>query len=64
MAEYLSLAQVALELGVHRSTVHRWADTDSSMPVLRLHGVVRIERSGLERWLTAHTQRSRRTTTA
>lgn len=64
MAEYLNLAQVALELGVHRSTVHRWAETDASMPVLRLHGVVRIERSALEAWLSRHTQRSRKPATA
>jgi excisionase family DNA binding protein len=57
---YLTARQVADLLGVHRSTVSRWADEHASMPALRIGSTVRFEVSALEKWLAAHTQRSRR----
>jgi excisionase family DNA binding protein len=54
--EYLTLVQVADLLHVNRSTVSRWAASDATMPVVRVHGVVRLERRALLDWLAGHTQ--------
>ncbi len=53
---YLTIAQVADLLSVDRSTISRWASTDPSMPVVRVHGVVRFERHALLSWLAGHQQ--------
>jgi excisionase family DNA binding protein len=58
--EYLTPAQLADRLQVDRSTISRWAATDATMPVIRIHGVVRFRRDQLEAWLEAHTQGARR----
>ena len=58
---YLSAAEVAEYLGVDKSTVHRWAVSDPSMPALRIGKVLRFHPDSLAKWLEANTQRSRRT---
>jgi excisionase family DNA binding protein len=58
---YLTTTQVADLLSVDRSTISRWAATDPTMPVVRVHGVVRFERRALEAWLVGHQQGARRT---
>ena len=57
---YLNASEVAEYLGVDRSTVHRWADSDPSMPATRIGRVVRFHPDALAKWLEARTQRSRR----
>ena len=58
---YLSATEVAEYLQVNRSTVHRMAASDPSMPALRIGKVLRFHPDSLAKWLEAHTQRSRRT---
>ena len=53
---YLTIAQVAEMLNVDRSTISRWAASDPTMPVVRIHGVVRFERHALLSWLAGHQQ--------
>ena len=53
---YLSPTQLADLIGVNRSTISRWAATDPTMPVIRIHGVVRFRLDQLEAWLAARTQ--------
>jgi len=54
--EYLTPAQLADLLQVDRSTVSRWAASDPSMPVIRIHGVVRFHRDQVDLWLAGKTQ--------
>jgi len=44
----LSLAEVAVLLGVHYETARRWAK-DGTLPVMRLGGVRRVAQSDLTR---------------
>jgi hypothetical protein len=57
---YLSPSQLADLIGVNRSTISRWAATDPSMPVIRIHGVVRFRLDQVELWLAGQTQGARR----
>jgi len=55
-SEYLSIAEVALMLGVSPATVRRKIEA-GDLPAVRLGGpgfAVRIPRAGLEAWLAAH----------
>jgi excisionase family DNA binding protein len=62
---YLTAVQVADLLGVNKSTIFRWADSDSSMPATRLgNRVLRFHPEALAKWLEGRTQRSRRSPTA
>jgi excisionase family DNA binding protein len=61
---YLTAAEVADLLGVDKSTVHRWADADPSMPATRIGKVVRFHPDSLAKWLEGRTQRSRRSPAA
>jgi excisionase family DNA binding protein len=61
---YLNATEVAEYLQVNRSTVHRMAASDPSMPALRLGKVLRFHSVALQVWLDSHTQRSRRSPTA
>ena len=58
--QYLTPAQVATMMQVSEKTVYRIAATDASMPATRFGKAVRFRADLLDRWLTAHTQRSRR----
>jgi phage terminase Nu1 subunit (DNA packaging protein) len=53
---YLNPSQLADLIGVNRSTISRWAATDPSMPVIRIHGVVRFRLDQVELWLAGQTQ--------
>lgn len=50
-AAYLTPSDLARELQVSDKTIYRWAATDSTMPVLRIGGVVRFPRERTMRWL-------------
>ncbi len=53
---YLTAAELAHQLQVDDKTVYRWAQTEPSMPVLRIRGVVRFPRERVLRWLADHEQ--------
>lgn len=53
---YLNAAQLADLLGVNRSTIGRWAASDSTMPAIRIAGTVRFRLDQIEAWLAARTQ--------
>jgi excisionase family DNA binding protein len=53
---YLSPSQLADLLGVHASTISRWAATDPTMPAIRIHGTVRYRLDQVELWLAGKTQ--------
>jgi excisionase family DNA binding protein len=59
---YLTPEQVASMLQVSVKTVYRIVATDASLPATRFGRAVRFRADLLERWLAAHTQRSRRQT--
>ena len=48
---YLTAAQVAELLQVSEKTVYRWANTDSTLPMLKVGGTVRFPRERLLKWL-------------
>ncbi len=58
---WLTLPEVGQLLVLSRAAAYR-LPLDPSFPATRVGRVVRVERAGLERWLRAHTQRSRRAT--
>lgn len=53
---YLSPSQVAELFAVNRSTIGRWAASDSTMPATRVGGVVRFRSDLIEAWLAGKTQ--------
>jgi excisionase family DNA binding protein len=53
---YLTAAELAHLLQVDDKTVYRWAQTEPSMPVLRIRGVVRFPRERVLQWLADHEQ--------
>lgn len=55
---YMTLAQVGELLQLSRAASYR-LQADPSFPATRVGKAVRVERQALERWLAAHTQRSR-----
>lgn len=57
---YLTAPQVASLLQVSPKTVYRWADTEPTLPVLRVGGTVRFPRERLFRWLQNREQGWRR----
>src|SRR2546427_4105488 len=57
---YLTIAQAARLVGASERTVYRWAETEPTMPVLRVGGIVRIHRVRFLRWLEEHEQGRRR----
>lgn len=57
---YLTPEEVASMMQVSMKTVYRMVATDASLPVTRFGRAVRFRTDLLERWLAAHTQRSRR----
>src|SRR5262245_36318286 len=59
---YLTPEQVASMMQVSPKTVYRMVATDASLPATRFGRAVRFRADLLERWLAAHTQRSRRLT--
>lgn len=58
--EYLTGCQLAALLQVSVKSVARWANSDPSMPVLRIGRTVRFPRERLLRWLRAREQGSGR----
>jgi excisionase family DNA binding protein len=50
-ASYLTAEQVANLLQASPKTVYRIAKADSTMPMLKLGGLVRFPRARLDRWL-------------
>jgi excisionase family DNA binding protein len=55
-ARYLTPPEVAGWLRCSLKTVYRTAESDPTMPVLRLGKLVRFPRERLERWLAAREQ--------
>jgi excisionase family DNA binding protein len=53
---YLTAAELAHLLQVDDKTVYRWTQTEPSMPVLRIRGVVRFPRERVLQWLADHEQ--------
>jgi excisionase family DNA binding protein len=53
---YFTAAELAHQLQVDDKTVYRWAQTEPSMPVLRIRGVVRFPRERVLQWLADHEQ--------
>jgi excisionase family DNA binding protein len=55
---YLTMAEVAGLLALSRAAAYRLAD-DVTFPATRVGKAMRVEPAALERWLAAHTQRSK-----
>ena len=51
---YLTAAQLADLVQVDTATVYRWAQTEPTLPTLRIGGVVRFNREKVLAWLEAH----------
>jgi excisionase family DNA binding protein len=57
---YITVAEAARLASVSERTLYRWASQDSSIPLLRVEGTVRIHKARWLRWLEDHVQGSRR----
>jgi excisionase family DNA binding protein len=53
---YVSAETIAQWLDVDSSTVYRWAANDSTVPALRIGGIVRFHRERMLTWLEQRTQ--------
>ena len=58
--DWLTLREAAAWLRVSPKVLYRLADRDSSFPVVRVAGVLRIRRKRLESWLERQRYRSKK----
>jgi excisionase family DNA binding protein len=56
LAEYITAEDFAARLKCSTKSIYRLANSDPSLPVLRLGKLVRFPRVRLEGWLRAHEQ--------
>lgn len=56
LGDYLTVIQVSSWLQVSAKSISRWAQSDPSMPVLRIGRTIRFPRERLMRWLRAREQ--------